>query len=178
MSRNIVLSELQRSLATLFDWARVDPKTLTRYRRMSNIRLSSKKTTELNAKLLVAALMYRPADKAELKDIYLNREREIQEIFAMALTREAIQIEEPVPSNKLAAEIAKAGGAYRSDRTLKRYAAIISKRSRCPVDYPSEDDYPPEVATAFARLSLEMIERKRDAGHRAAAKRWSAAEVS
>lgn len=175
MRKIIPLFRLQRELAVLFEWARVDPSTLTRYRALAGISKHARTCSDLNAKLLIAALMFRPRSKRDLKDIYMKREEEIAEIFVSASTREDIQIEEPVPPSQLASEIAKAGGVYRSPRTLKRYAAIISRRSGLLVVYPSDEDYPPEVATAFARLSLEMVERQRLAGEKAAAKRWSVA---
>lgn len=178
MIETVVLSAFQENLAACFHWAKVHPDTLTYWRRAANIRWNAKKTTTINAKLLMTGLMYRPrvtgrfaseeekliALRRKLGSLYSQNKEEIARAFILGMTFDSIRIDRPVAAEDLAGAIVQAGGFHRSPRTLKRYAAILSNRFNRVIEYPRERPYEPELATAFARLSLERWSNQRQAG--------------
>ena len=179
-AKTVVLSVFQQNLSANFSWAAVSPDTFSYWRKVVNIPARARRVERIKAELLVTALMFRPkvsvtgdlkweAMRRKLAQLYRERFHDVQQSFVLGLTAESVVIERAVTAEELPLALMQAGGLMRSPKTLKRYAAILSERFNQEIIYPRERAYEPELATAFARLSLEMWSRQRQAG----LDRWS-----
>lgn len=179
MAESIVLSKLQNYLACNYEWGNVSRPTFTKYRRAAEIAENAQSCDRLNAEWFVAALMFGESDGIQVKRAWRAKRALIAGVISDsgAITK-TIEIKYSVYGRDLPDAILRAGGRYVADkRTLQKYASILSERSKQDIKFDWNIEFSPEVATAFARLTIEMKGRQALGGQQTAAKRFQAKQT-
>lgn len=169
----IVLAPFLRSLAiqnpAVFD---VAPETMAKYRAMADLS-GVHYASEQSAKLLVAALLFRPADEAELARMWGQHRNEIAKWVVKGVSSASVEIHQSVLGQNLKQAIFEATLIrIKSDNTLRNYAKELSARSGQKIVFHPSLKYSPELATAFARLAVECRQSRKQSGLETAFKRW------